>query len=193
MSKVLVPLATGFEEIEAVTIIDVLRRAEIEVLVVSLDAQSLVKGANGIVVQAQSQVKDISVDTLDMIVLPGGWDGAYALADDENIQRMLKEMDEKGKYISAICAAPFALHKAGVLKHHYTCYPSAEEQIRLDGFMGDKAMVVEDENIMTSRGPGTSICFALSIVKKLKGQEMYQMLKAGLLADFCEEPQSFKV
>jgi 4-methyl-5(b-hydroxyethyl)-thiazole monophosphate biosynthesis len=186
MSRVLVPLANGFEEIEAVTIIDVLRRAEIEVLVAYLDKNSAVKGANGIIVIADMQVRDISVDTLDMIILPGGWDGTYALADDENVQNILKEMNEKGKSISAICAAPFALHKAGVLKHHYTCYPGAEEQIRLDGFMGDTSMIVEDENIMTSRGPGTAICFALAIVKKLKGEEMYMMLKGGLIADFCE-------
>ncbi len=187
MSKVLVPLAGGFEEIEAVSIIDVLRRAEIEVLLASLDEQSAVKGANGITVMADMNIKDISVDAIDMIVLPGGFDGTYALADDENVQRILKEMDAKGKNIAAICAAPFALNKAGVLKQNYTCYPSVEEQIRVDGYMGDKAMVVEDGNVLTSRGPGTAICFALAIVKKLKGDEMYKMLKGGLLADFCEE------
>ncbi|MDA3908353.1 MAG: DJ-1/PfpI family protein [Sulfurimonas sp.] len=186
MSKVLVPIASGFEEIEAVSIIDVLRRAEIEVLVASLDAQTLIKGANGIVVQADVQVKDISADTLDMIILPGGWEGTYALADDENVQNLLKEMDEKGKNIAAICAAPFALNKAGVLKHNYTCYPSVQEKIREEGYMGDKAMVVEDGNVMTSRGPGTAICFALAIVKKLKGEDTYQALKSGILADFCE-------
>ncbi|MCD6432934.1 MAG: DJ-1/PfpI family protein [Sulfurimonas sp.] len=185
MSRVLVPLACGFEEIEAVTIIDVLRRAEVEVLVASLDEKTLVKGANEISVQTDMHLKDVAVDTLDMIVLPGGIDGTYALADDENVQRILKEMDAKGKNIAAICAAPFALNKAGVLKQKYTCYPSFEEQIRLDGFMGDEAMVVEDGNVMTSRGPATAICFALAIVKKLKGQEMYEGLKAGLLADFC--------
>ncbi|MEA3331724.1 MAG: DJ-1 family glyoxalase III [Campylobacterota bacterium] len=185
MSRVLVPLACGFEEIEAVTIIDVLRRAEVEVLVASLSAESLVKGANNIVVQVDMQVKDVVVDSLDMVILPGGWDGTHALADDENIQKILKEMDSKGKNIGAICAAPFALNRAGVLKQNYTCYPSVEEQIREEGYQGDKVMVVEDGNIMTSRGPATAICFALAIVKKLKGQEMYEGLKAGLLADFC--------
>jgi len=187
MSRVLVPIASGFEEIEAVAIIDVLRRAEVEVMVASLDEVSAVKGANGITLVCDINIKDISVDTLDMIILPGGWDGTYALADDENVQNILKEMDAKGKNIAAICAAPFALHKAGVLKHNYTCYPSAEEQIRDDGYHGDKAMVVEDGNVMTSRGPGTAICFALAIVKQLKGEETYKMLKAGLLANFCED------
>jgi len=185
MSKVLLPLARGFEEIEAVSIIDVLRRADIEVQVASLDENSSVKGANGITVVSDMQIKDVHVDELDMIVLPGGVEGTYALAEDENVLRILKEMDSKGKNIGAICAAPFALHKAGVLKHNYTCYPSFEEYIREDGYMGDKAMVVEDGNVMTSRGPATAICFSLQIVKKLKGEDVYKMLKKGLLADFC--------
>jgi len=119
-----------------------------------------------------------------MIVLPGGWDGTYALADDANVQNILKEMDAKGKDIGAICAAPFALNKAGVLKQNFTCYPSVEEQIREDGYTSSQK-VVQDTNVMTSRGPATAICFALEIVKKLKGEKMYSMLKDGLLADFC--------
>lgn len=186
MSRVLVPLAKGFEEIEAVSIIDVLRRAAIEVQVASLDRESAVKGANGITVVSDMHIKDISSDDIDMIVLPGGVEGTYALAEDANVQRLLKEMDSKGKNIGAICAAPFALNKAGVLKQNYTCYPSFEEHIREDGYMGDASMVVEDGNVMTSRGPATAICFALKIVKKLKGEDTYLMLKGGLLADFCE-------
>ena len=186
MTTVLVPIAKGFEEIEAVSIIDVLRRAEVEVLVASLDGKSLVKGANGITVETDLEVKSVNADEIDMIVLPGGWDGTHALAADENVQKILKEMDAKGKNIAAICAAPFALNAAGVLKQNYTCYPSVEEQIREDGYQGDRAMIVEDENIMTSRGPGTAICFALEIVKKLKGEETYQALKAGLLATYCQ-------
>lgn len=186
MSRVLVPLARGFEEIEAVSIIDVLRRADIEVLAASLDENMSVKGANGITVMSDANIKDITVDDIDMIVLPGGVEGTYALAEDENVLRILKEMDAKGKNIGAICAAPFALNKAGVLNQNYTCYPSFEEYIREDGYMGDKAMVVQDGNVMTSRGPATAICFALQIVKKLKGEEAYLMLKGGLLADFCE-------
>ena len=184
MIKVLVPLAKGFEEIEAVTIIDVLRRADIEVLVASLDNDLLVKGSNDIVVQADLEIKDIDSDELDMIVLPGGWDGTYALADDVNVQTILKEMDAKGKNIGAICAAPFALNKAGVLKQNFTCYPSVEEQIRKDGYTSSKK-VIQDANVITSRGPATAICFALEIVKKLKGEESYSMLKDGLLAEFC--------
>lgn len=186
MSKVLVPLANGFEEIEAVNIIDVLRRAEIEVLVASLDQNSLVKGANGITIQTDLEVKGITADMIDMIVLPGGWGGTKALAADENVQALLKEMDAKGKNIGAICAAPFALKAAGVLKPNYTCYPGVENDIKLNGYQGDKAMIVEEGNVLTSRGPATAICFGLAIVKKLKGEQTYKMLKNGLLATYCE-------
>ena len=186
MKTVLVPLAKGFEEIEAVTIIDVLRRAHIDVIVASLDHVSLVQGANGIVIEADVSIDNVVIDILDMIVLPGGWDGTYVLADDKIVQNALKEMDALGKDIAAICAAPFALHKAGVLPKNFTCYPSVEEQIDMDGYQGDKAMVIEEGNVMTSRGPGTSMCFALEIVKKLQGEEAYQALKDGLLANYCK-------
>ncbi len=186
MSRVLVPLASGFEEIEAVSIIDVLRRAGIEVIVAALNSNMLVKGANGITIQADTEVKSLTAEELDMVVLPGGWDGTHALADDENVQKLLREMDAKGKNIGAICAAPFALNKAGVLKENYTCYPSVEQEIRQEGYQGDKAMVVEDQNVMTSRGPATALCFGLQIVKKLAGEEQYKALKEGLLASYCE-------
>ena len=186
MSKVLVPLAKGFEEIEAVSIIDVLRRAEVEVLIASLNDELLAQGAHGIMIQTDVKVKDVSADAIDMIILPGGWDGTHALAEDENVQNLLREMDAKGKNIGAICAAPYALNKAGVLKEHYTCYPSVEKEIREEGYEGDKAMVVEDANVMTSRGPATAICFGLAIAKKLKGEETYKAIKEGLLADYCK-------
>lgn len=186
MSKVLIPLANGFEEIEAINIIDVLRRAKIEVSIASLDDKMGVKGAHDVTILCDMQIKDVNVDELDMIVLPGGWGGTLALCDDENVQNILKEMDEKNKNIGAICAAPLALHKAGVLKHNYTCYPSIEQQIREEGFVGDREMVVEDGNIITSRGPATAICFALQIVKKLKGEEIYKSVKDALLATFCK-------
>ncbi len=184
MSRVLVPLADGFEEIEAINIIDVLRRGEIEVLIASLGEKSAVKGTHNVIVLTDMQIKDVDVESLDMIVLPGGWGGTVALRDDANVQRILKEMDSRGKNIGAICAAPLVLESVGVLKHNYTCYPTIEEQIREDGF-NDKKMVVEDGNIITSRGPATAICFALEIVKKLKGEEKYLSVKSALLADYC--------
>lgn len=185
MSKVLVPIAEGFEEIEAVSIIDVLRRAGIEVIMASLNESMIIKGANGISIQCDRSISGIDADAIDMIVLPGGWGGTKALAGDTHVQNLLKEMDAKGKNIGAICAAPFALDTAGVLKEGYTCYPSVENEIKTGGFQGSQSAVVETANVMTSRGPGTAICFGLSIVKKLCGVETYEALRGGLLADYC--------
>ena len=186
MAKVLVPLATGFEELEAVALIDVMRRAGIEVTVASVKGEPEVTGAHGITLKCDRAAAGIGADDIDMIVLPGGWGGTDVLAEDANIQNLLKAMDAKGKHIGAMCAAPFALHKAGVLKHNFTCYPSVEEQIRLEGYQGDRSQVVEDGNVMTSRGPGTAICFGLQIVKKLVGTDTCNQLREGLLATYCE-------
>lgn len=185
MLRVLVPIAEGFEEIEAISIIDVLRRAGIEVIMGTLNENLLVKGANGITVHADCPIKGMSADELDMIVLPGGWGGTKALAQDAGVQNLLKEMDSKGKNIGAICAAPYALYTAGVLREGYTCYPSIEDEINVAGYLGDADAVVQTGNIMTSRGPGTAICFGLAIVKKLLGEETSEKLRGGLLADYC--------
>jgi 4-methyl-5(b-hydroxyethyl)-thiazole monophosphate biosynthesis len=183
MSKILVPIAKGFEEIEAVSIIDVCRRAGIEVVVAGVDAE-LIEGANGMVLKSDCLIDSVSSDDIDMVVLPGGWDGTRVLAHDERVQNLLKEMKTKSKLIGAICAAPYALHKADVLNQNFTCYPSVEEQIRIDGYSSDSKVVIDD-NVITSRGPATAICFALEIVKILVGDETYIQLKGGLLADFC--------
>jgi len=180
---VVIPLANGFEEIEAVSLIDVLRRAEIEVIVAGVGTK-MISGAHRIQIETDRLISQVSSDEMEMMILPGGWDGTHALADDTDVQRLLKEMDAKGKMIGAICAAPYALDKAGVLKHDYTCYPSVEEQIRLDGYTKEQT-VVTDGNVMTSRGPGTALCFALAVVERLKGKETAKALKNGMLADYC--------
>lgn len=185
MPCILVPMAEGFEEIEAVSIIDVLRRAGIEVIMGALDEVLLVKGAHGIIVECDRAIIGLSSDELDMIILPGGWGATKALAQDHGVQNLLKEMDANGKNIGAICAAPFALDRAGVLKEGYTCYPSVENEIKTLGFRGAENAVVESANVITSRGPGTAICFALAIVKKLCDIETYEAVRDGLLADYC--------
>jgi protein deglycase len=184
MKTILVPLAAGFEEMEAVSLIDVFKRAELDVIIASVEENLEVKGAHDIVVKAQRSISGITSDDIDMILLPGGWGGTRILAEDKNVQNLLKQMDQKNKDISAICAAPFALNSAGVLKENFTCYPSVEEEIRTDGYHPEEK-IVEDGNVITSRGPGTAICLALYIVKKYKGEELYQQLRSGLLVDFC--------
>jgi 4-methyl-5(b-hydroxyethyl)-thiazole monophosphate biosynthesis len=186
MATVLVPLAEGFEEIEAVALIDVMRRGGIEVVVCSLDETPDVNGAHGIVVRAERSIEGLTADDIDMIVLPGGWGGTHRLAEDDNVLHLLRSMDEKGKEIGAICAAPFALEAAGVLKGEYTCYPSVEEKIRTKGHRGAEKQVVHHANIMTSRGPGTAICFGLQIIKTLVGEKTYVEVREGVLATYCE-------
>lgn len=187
MATVLLPLAKGFEEVEAVSLIDVLRRGGIEVRVAHLDGDmdtELVLGANGITVKADTSITNVLAEEFDMILLPGGWGGTYALAENETVQKLLKEFQSTKKLIGAICAAPYALKQAGVLGSDYTCYPSVEEEIKQEGYRTDK-MVVTDGRIMTSRGPGTALCFGLEIVKRLVGEESYQAVKEGMLLDFC--------
>jgi 4-methyl-5(b-hydroxyethyl)-thiazole monophosphate biosynthesis len=184
MASVLLPLAEGFEEVEAVSLIDVMRRGGVEVTVAYLEDR-LVLGANGITVLGEVSIDDVQSDDFDMMVLPGGWDGTYALADNEKVQSLLREFKERDKVVGAICAAPYALKKAGVLGNDYTCYPSVENEIGQEGYRDDK-MVVVDGNVMTSRGPGTALCFGLEILKRLAGEENYKAVKEGMLLDFCK-------
>ncbi len=187
MASVLIPLAEGFEEIEAVALIDIMRRGGIDVRSAYLDAEfetDLVLGANGITVQADTSIKSIVVDDFDMIVLPGGWGGTNRLAENNIVQRVIKEFKDNDKWLGAMCAAPYALHVAGVLNHNYTCYPSVEEKIRTQGYIENEKVVI-DGKVMTSRGPGTAICFALAIVKELVSVESYEAVKNGTLSDFC--------
>ncbi|MGW8169541.1 MAG: DJ-1 family glyoxalase III [Sulfurovaceae bacterium] len=187
MAKVLVPLATGFEEIEAINLIDIMRRGGIDVKTAYLDDEfpsDLVTGAHGIAVQADISLLSVNSDDFDMIVLPGGHEGTNRLVANHRVQELLKEFKLKDKWIGAICAAPLALHKAGVLSHNYTCYPTIEENIRQEG-CNDKDKVVIDGKIMTSRGPGTAICFGLAIVKQLMGIQSHDKVKTSTLSDFC--------
>jgi 4-methyl-5(b-hydroxyethyl)-thiazole monophosphate biosynthesis len=183
MASALVLLAEGFEEIEAVSIIDILRRGGIEVHSAYLDSE-LVTGANGITIQANISLKIAFPDDYDIIVLPGGWDGTNRLAESPLAQTMIKRFARDDKWVAAMCAAPYALHVAGVLSPRYTCYPSVEEQIRPEDRVANEKVVV-DGKVITSQGPGTAICFGLEIVRRLVGEESYQEVKSGTLSFFC--------
>ena len=180
MPKMLVPLAEGFEEIEAITIIDVCRRADIDVTVAGVTGMSI-KGGQGIEVAADCLIDSVDINSYDMITLPGGLGGTMVLSESENVQSILKQMKEQNKYIGAICAAPLALHTADVLNKDFTCYPSIENQIRLDGYHQEKSTVIDDK-VMTSQGVGTAIDFALKIVRQLQGESSFKVLKESILA-----------
>ena len=180
MSKLLVPISNGFEEIEAISIIDVCRRAGIEVITAGVE-DNILTGAHNIKIETDKKISEVSSDNFDMIALPGGLPNAFTLAENSDVQRLLKEFKEKNKKIAAICAAPYALHKANVLNENYTCYPSFEEKIKDEGYINNKNVVI-DSNVVTSKGPATAMEFALEIVKILKGDEVYFSVKNGLLA-----------
>jgi len=177
--KVAIVLANGFEELEAISIIDILRRADIDALAVGLE-KKCVHGTHGIELVADEILDDIKVSEFSMIVLPGGLPGAENLAKSEKLGKILRNFDANNAKIGAICAAPWALATAGVLKSSYTCYPGFENQIAHPGYT-NSANVVKDQNIMTSKGPATAMEFALQIVRELKGEQVYSKLKSDLL------------
>lgn len=183
MAKIILPISNGFEEIEAISIIDVCRRANIEVTIAAIEDLTTI-GAHNIKIQADCKIENISSDDFDMIVLPGGLPNAFTLADNEKVQSLLKEFKSKKKKIAAICAAPYALHKADVLNENFTCYPSFENKIKIDGYHENDAVVI-DNDVITSRGPATAMVFALEIVNILCDEETYTSVKDGLLmADY---------
>ncbi|MBP7748595.1 MAG: DJ-1/PfpI family protein [Aliarcobacter sp.] len=179
MAKIILAISNGFEEIEAISIIDVCRRANIEVTIAAVEDLTTI-GAHNIKIQADCKIEDISSDDFDMIVLPGGLPNAFTLADNEKVQSLLKEFKLKNKKIGAICAAPYALHKADVLNENFTCYPSFENKIKIDGYHKNDAIVI-DNNVITSQGPATAMIFALEIVNILCSEEIYTEVKNGLL------------
>jgi len=188
MVKVAVLLAEGFEEIEALTVVDVLRRADIKTDMVSVMDQVEVKGGHDIAVVADKLFDENMLD-YDMIVLPGGMGGATRLRDDERVITLVQQFaQEDSKYIAAICAAPMVLAKAGVVSgKRVTSYPS-EDIIALfsDANYLDELVVVDD-NVITSRGPATSLLFAYTLVDVLGGDSsslqnemLWQMLEAEM-------------
>jgi protein deglycase len=179
--SVLVPLAAGFEEIEAVTIVDVLRRAGVHVVTASLATRD-VPGAHEITLRADSTLDAArsSGTRFDAVVLPGGMPGAANLKADKRVAALVQEIVEKGGTAAAICAAPIALEAAGVLAgRRATAYPGFKEELssatRVD------ARVVEDGPIVTSAGPGTALEFALALAARLAGRETADKLRAGML------------
>jgi 4-methyl-5(b-hydroxyethyl)-thiazole monophosphate biosynthesis len=178
MPKVLVPLAPGFEEIEAVTIVDVLRRAGIEVTTAGLEPGT-VRGAHGITVQPDASLGQLRGLDYDLIALPGGMPGTDNLDRDARLRQMLTEMAQAGKYVTAICAAPRVLAGAGLLEGRAaTSYPGALDPAKVEY---RESAVVVDGRVITSRGIGTAMDFALSLVETLAGGERRAELEQRML------------
>ena len=175
MINVAVILAQGFEEIEALTVVDVLRRANISCDMVGFEGQ--VTGSHDIQVKAD-RIFDGDLSDYDLVVLPGGMPGSAHLRDNQALISQIKAFDQAGKKIATICAAPIALHQAGILKDkHFTCYDGVQENIS-DGIYRKETVVV-DGNLITSRGPSTALAFAYELVEQLEGDA--ESLRVGML------------
>ncbi len=182
MTKVGIILANGFEEIEAITTIDILRRLDINCEMISLNSLE-VTGSHGIKVICDKKLDD-SIADYDVIILPGGLPGATNLKDDEYLISLIQKANNKNKYICAICAAPIVLEKAGLLKNkEYTSYPGYDNELTSGIYKED--IVVVSENIITSRGPATSFEFAYKIAQIL--QKDTSALEKGMLYNFLKE------
>jgi 4-methyl-5(b-hydroxyethyl)-thiazole monophosphate biosynthesis len=178
MASVLVPLAQGCEELEAVTVIDLLRRAGIGVVTAGLDDQP-VRASRGTVLVPDITLDEAVKQRYDMIVLPGGLPGADHLNADPRIRGLLKEMAETDRYTAAICAAPKVLASTGLLQgRRATSFPGALQGF--DGFSYVEDAVVQDGRIITSRGPGTAMDFALTLIENLAGKDKRDEVEAGL-------------
>ena len=180
MANVLVPLAQGCEDLEAVTVVDLLRRAGIAVVTAGLDQQP-VRASRGVVLLPDMTLEKALQQEYDMIVLPGGLPGADNLGDDERIIERLRSMSATGKYTAAICAAPKVLAQAGLLDgKRATSYPGALEIDTIPGLDYRDTAVVMDGTVITSRGPGTAMDFALSLIELLAGKQTRDEVEAGL-------------
>lgn len=182
MSEVLVLVAPGFEEIEATTIIDVLRRCGVKVTVAGT-VNNWIKGANGIKLIPDRSIEEIQMKDFDAVVLPGGDPGFKNLRKDKRVIAIVKEAFKSKKIIAAICAAPAVLSNAGVLKNKKcTIYPGMEIELNKGGGKPIEDIVVEDSNIITSRGPATAFAFALKISEKLVGKKVSEKIRKQTLA-----------
>jgi 4-methyl-5(b-hydroxyethyl)-thiazole monophosphate biosynthesis len=167
MSNVLTILAPGFEEIEAVTVIDLLRRADINVMICGLD-DIKVTGSHNVTIVCDERLDDVDVDDFECLFLPGGQPGSNNLKNDKRVLGLVQNYKKGQKLITAICAAPTVLHAAGILKgKKVTSYPSERDIFRESSYLEEN--VVQDGKIITSRGVGTAIEFALHLIGVLKG------------------------
>ena len=180
--RVLIPLADGVEELEAVTVADVLRRGKVEVTLVSVAKKAEVETSHGSVLKADALWDDVDLHPFDAIVLPGGGQGTQTLMEDTRVIDTVKGYDKAGKFVCAICAAPMVLARAGVLQNRKaTCYPTCAETL---GKSYQDATVIVDNNIITSQGPGTALPFALVLLHHFVGERIARQVASGMLTTY---------
>jgi 4-methyl-5(b-hydroxyethyl)-thiazole monophosphate biosynthesis len=183
MAKALVFLASGFEEIEALTVVDVLRRAGVEVTVAGL-TPNVTEGKHGVKVVPDKSIDDVKVEDFDAVVAPGGNPGYKNLRKDPRVIDMVKKAFNSNKIVAAICAGPTVLSDAGILEGKAcTIYPGMDQELEAGGGKPKHDIVVVDGNIITSRGPATALPFALKLAEKLAGKQVAEAVSKKTLAN----------
>lgn len=179
--KVLLFLADGFEEVEALTVVDYLRRKGIVVDTVSITEDKKVKGAHEVIVISDKLMSEIEeIDFYDGVIIPGGLPGATNLRDSEKVVDIVKRLDENNKLTAAICAGPIVLQKSGIIKDKkITSYPGFEEELKDGNYTEEN--VVRDGNVITARGPALAVDFAIEIIEYLLGEKKAKELKKDIL------------
>ena len=180
MKKTAILFAEGYEEVEALTVVDLLRRAQIGCDIVAIGNPDQTTGSHGITVRADKSFSETNFEEYDGVILPGGMPGTKNLAADENVLKLLQRFHAAGKLTAAICAAPTVLAKAGLLEgKNAVCYPGMEAQ--LTGAKAGSAPVAADGTVITSRGIGTAISFALALIEYFNGAEQAEALAAEIV------------
>ncbi len=182
MKSVAVFLADGFEEIEALTAVDLLRRAQIYVDTVSVTEDYMVTGSHGITVQTEDLFGEVDFDGIDMLFLPGGMKGVANLKDCSKLRRKISEFLEAGKKVAAICAAPTILGEMGLLKgKRVTCHPVVEQEITAAGAVLTRLPATVDGNIITGQAAGSAQTFALKLIEVLNGKEKAEEIAENIV------------
>ena len=185
--RVCVLLAPGYEEIEALTPVDYLRRAGAIVDIISTTDDIVVPSAHQVLVQADSFLDDIVSDDYEMVIIPGGLPGVPNLIANEKVMNFLKEMNNKTKWVTSLCAGPAVLDAAGILAGKATtCYPGWEEKMKNFGSFSEDTVVV-DGHVITARGAGAAGYFSLALIEQLLGAEVAEKVKEAVVMDIVEK------
>ena len=180
MKKIGIFMADGCEEIEGLTVVDIVRRAKMEIVMISISGKREVTSSHQVTFLTDALAAEVDYDTLDGIVLPGGMPGTLNLQADETVNKVIRQFATEGRLVCAICAAPSVLGAAGILEGKCaTCHPGFEE--KLTGAKVEEKEVVVDGNVITSRGMGTAIPFALEIVRYFADDETVEQVRKGLV------------
>ena len=180
MSKIGIFMADGCEEIEGLTVVDIARRAGIEIDTISITGKPVVTSSHKVTFETDTTKEEADFASYDGIVLPGGMPGTMHLLENETVNAVIRKFAEEGKMVAAICAAPSVLGAAGLLEgKHATCHPGFEE--KLTGATTSEDEVVVDGNIITSRGMGTAIPFAFEIMRYFTDDETVEHVRQGLV------------